>query len=92
MDFAQHLDRLDLDDQRILDQEIDPESVGERHVVVMDGNGLLPLDAKTGARQRARQNDFIDSFEQPRPKIAVKMIGAVDDHPRNLFPIDDRHG
>jgi hypothetical protein len=67
MDRGQLSDRLDLDDDRLPNDQIDPKAFLEVHAVAIEADRPLTFDMPTGTEQIAAEHGLIHGLEQPRP-------------------------
>src|SRR5436190_1274162 len=80
------LDRLELDQQRPLDQKVGTKSFVENDAVQPDRNRLLALDDKPALDQVMREHGLVNGFEQTRPQPLVNLEPAIDGNRRQ--PLD----
>lgn len=66
MDRQELLDRLDLDDQTIVYQQIEPKAGVQFDVVIDHRQSDLPFHVQSAFGQFMSQADFINAFEQSR--------------------------
>jgi hypothetical protein len=75
--WSHHADRLQLDDQATIHEQIDPKALLEAHSVEFERNGLLTLDLQSTPFEHARKNDLIDGLEQSRSQPTVQMKAGI---------------
>lgn len=73
MNGSNALYRFDLDDHLILDEEVDPEGIPEQYSVIFKRDRLLTLDSESLAREIARQDSFVDCFQQAWSQHYVQL-------------------
>ena len=76
------LDGLDLHDQPIAYDEIEPQARPEGHPVVTDRHFALPAKWQPGAMKLMTQAFFVDGLEQTRSQRRMDSYPASDDHAR----------
>jgi hypothetical protein len=86
--FAVHcrefLHGLDLDDHAVIDQQINPECVREQQAFVFEAEDFLSLDFESSLHEHASQYEFVNRFQQSRPKRSMNLNRRIDDRARNL--------
>ncbi len=87
MDGSVALDRFDLNDQPILDNQVGPKCVRNHDAVQRDRDGLLSLNTQSGALQIGSQEHFINRLEQPRPKPLMDLKSGIDRETCELLKI-----
>ena len=75
----QAIDRLDLDDQVLLNQDVGSESCVEAYTSISDWYRDLPPAAKSSLCKFKAKAFFIDRLKQPRAELLVNAYGEPDD-------------
>jgi len=77
MDWRRPLDRLDLNHDQRIDDQVNSEGVIEVEAVVVERNQPLSLHAQAATLQIAGKNRFIDGFQQARPETDMQLVGRI---------------
>src|SRR2546421_8361692 len=85
---------LDLDDKRILDQEVNDVSLRDRLSFVLQGYSDLPVIWDCSKLQLAAQAGMIAGFQEPWPEMPMDLDGGSDDLVTDCVGrmLDESHG
>ncbi len=83
MEARQRLDRLQLHDDRVLNQQIEPISAFKTQLSVGDGQADLASDLQPPGLELMSKADLVGGFQQAGPKRPVDRESSVDDLSRN---------
>ncbi len=79
MDRRQVSNCLDLDDDKVFDEEIDAISIAERHAFVDRGEESLTLEPNSSILQFDRHRELIRRLQQPDTQFPVNVDGRTND-------------
>jgi hypothetical protein len=79
MDGQQPVDCLDLHDEGILYDEVEPVAAIERDALITQRHGTLPLDPQPAKLQFVGQAQLVRGFEQPRPEVSMHLNARAED-------------
>lgn len=79
MGLADLLDRLDLNDQAIVHQEIKPTSSGELHAFELDVDRLLPINSVPHSLQACSEDGLVNAFKKARTEFPMNSDRSADD-------------
>ncbi len=85
MKRGEFVDRLDLDNQRLLDKEIDTIVYVEPFAFVVDRERRLAAQRHASNPEFKGKAGFIGRLKQARTERLVNLEAGVDDVPRNRF-------
>ena len=78
MDRVDLFDRLKLDNQLTINQQVQSKPLVEFDILVMNGNRFLPLNQYPSLFKCLRQNSFINGFQQSRPQVSMQLQRLID--------------
>ena len=79
MERVQVFDYLDLDDESLIDQDVQPVATRERDAFVAHWHGDLTSERQSAQAQLMTKALFIRRFEEARPKTPVNFDRCADD-------------
>src|ERR1043165_2135386 len=79
MHFHQSLDRFQLADDQIINDQVDAISTFYRHTFIKDRQGDLTCDLHPAFDQFISQTGFIGGFEKSRAQVTVHFDSGADD-------------
>lgn len=78
--------RLQFDNDFVLDQEVSAKSLVEDQCVISNRDGNLPFNAKVVLAQFMRQNHFINTLKETRSRLCVdRECGVENDFGQPVF-------
>src|SRR5438270_4659057 len=87
MDRVKALYRLDLDDDLVFDEIVQPISTIEPMPSINDRKRLLTLELQSAIEHFVSDARVIRRFEEPRPKLAVHSDCGADDPSRDVVDV-----
>lgn len=72
------VDRLQLDDQAMFDEQVDLESVVYDNASIIQSDGDLAFDRKASLPESFGHQRFIRTFQQAWPEVIMYMKPAID--------------
>lgn len=90
--WLERFDRLQLDDKFVSNEQISAETFLEGDAVVRNGNRFLPFDRETVLTEFIGEQDFVDRFQETRPKSRVQLVGPVKHDLGELVLVHSREG
>ena len=81
------LDRLHLDDERLLDEQVDSIRAVEAVSLEYDRKLELPLDLNTGPAQYPGETFVVGRLQQPSAEALVNLDCRADDGTRDVVMI-----
>jgi hypothetical protein len=85
IDGNHSLHGFDLDDNKIIDEQIKTKSAIDNDVSVVKRYRHLPFDGETSGAELVHEALFINRLQQPRTKGAMNGKSRIDDLARNPF-------
>jgi hypothetical protein len=85
VDRAEPLERLDFDDQPIVNKQVYPEGRFKQRVFKNDVDRLLPVDLVAHLRELSRQDRLVNRFQQSRSELSMDSQCDVHDIARNAI-------
>ena len=79
MDGEEKLDRLDLDDDPLVDDKVEAIAAVEQYALVFQGKRPLVLERDAAEGELAAQARFVCRLEQPRAQMPVDLDAGADD-------------
>ena len=86
MDWQQLFEGLDLDDDRVLHQQVDSVSMFQPDRPIKEWKRPLSIHLQPLLRQLEGQASFVRGFQQPRSEPSMNLDGAANDLACN--PVD----
>ena len=79
MNWQQRFHRLNLDDYRILNQQIDSIATIQRDALIEYRCGQLPLELQSPLAQFLTETFLVNRFQQARPEMPMNFDSTADD-------------
>ena len=78
VDGQQPVDTLDLDDERIFDDQVEPVAAFELRPLVLERHGSLAFEPKPEHPELVGDTVLVRRLEQPGPQVSMHLDAGAD--------------
>lgn len=87
MDRGHPLDRLDFNDEALVDDNVGPKAFSKSLAVIFNQDRLLPLNWQSNPKEAICENRLVNGFQKARPKLLVDLETAIHGNPCQFFNV-----